>query len=313
MRGSVWASRPAPVVKVCTNSETYRHMAGDMDLETVYRQQIRKALTARNLTTSRRQVWENRYQWVLGLAVFLLVLEMLLPGRKRRVHKRSAVKMGLPIAILSGALLLPQPSWAANGREAAEAYANGDYETALKGFIDAQLEDPDNPEVLYNVGNAYYKNGDFDAAGQQYRDALDKLGAADKRPDLAARLHYNLGNARFRAGDYPRAVKHYEKALELTPGDTQAKENLAYVKEMMAKQPPPQKQAGNDEAQDSQKQNASPSGDQKSQAGRQGQDAPDQGEDRSAQASADKTSPDEASPGEGQKPPPSGSLAPDSK
>jgi altronate hydrolase len=32
-RGSVWASRPAPVVKVCTNSETYRHMAGDMDLD----------------------------------------------------------------------------------------------------------------------------------------------------------------------------------------------------------------------------------------------------------------------------------------
>jgi altronate hydrolase len=32
-RGSVWAARPAPVIKVCTNSETYRHMAGDMDLD----------------------------------------------------------------------------------------------------------------------------------------------------------------------------------------------------------------------------------------------------------------------------------------
>jgi Ca-activated chloride channel family protein len=304
-------------IALATGGGYVRSVAGDMDLETVYRQQIRKELTARNLTTSRRQVWENRYQWALGPAVFLLVLEMLLPGRRRRSHRRSAVKLVLPIALLSGALLLssllPQPCWAADGRKAAQAYEQGDYETALKGFIDAQLNDPDNPEVLYNVGNAYYKNGNFDAAGQQYRDALDKLGAADQRPDLAARLHYNLGNARFRAGDYPRAVEHYEKALELTPDDTQAKENLAYVKEMMAKKPPPQKQAGNDEAQDSQKQEASPSGDQASQADRQGQDAPDQGDDRSAEASADKASPDEASPGAGQKPPPSGGQEPEAR
>ncbi|HSJ56805.1 MAG TPA: altronate dehydratase family protein [Anaerolineae bacterium] len=32
-RGSVWGSKPAPVIKVCTNSETYRHVRGDMDMD----------------------------------------------------------------------------------------------------------------------------------------------------------------------------------------------------------------------------------------------------------------------------------------
>jgi altronate hydrolase len=31
-RGSVFGSKPAPTIKICTNSDTYRRMAEDMDL-----------------------------------------------------------------------------------------------------------------------------------------------------------------------------------------------------------------------------------------------------------------------------------------
>jgi Ca-activated chloride channel family protein len=284
-------------IALTTGGGYVRSVAGDMDLEAIYRQQIRKEMTARNLSTSRRQIWENRYQWALGLALLLLVMEMLLPGRRQTARRQPALKTMLPIVVFSGALLLnsllpPNPSWAAGGRKAAQAYAAGDYEAALKGFIDAQLEDPDNPEVLYNVGNAYYKNGDFEAAGQHYQDALDQLEAAGipagKGPDLAARLHYNLGNARFRSGQYPQAVESYAKALELDPEDTQAKENLAFVKEMLAQKPPPsQSQAGDDEDQGSEKHSDANQGGQKEPAGKQGETSPSGGEDRSAEASAD--------------------------
>jgi Ca-activated chloride channel family protein len=294
-------------IALATGGGYVRSVAGDMDLDTIYRQQIKRELTARNLATSRRRVWEDRYQWALGLALLLLAAEMLLPGRRRTARKPAAVKMMLPVALLSGYLLfssvlLPQPIWAADSRKAAEAYTKGDYESALKGFIDAQLNDPDNPEVLYNVGNAYYKNGDFDAAGKQYEDALGKLGAADQRPDLAARLHYNLGNARFRSGDYPQAVEHYEKALELNPDDTQAKENLAFARKVMAQKPPPsQKKAGKKGAdQGSKKQDKAQQGDQQSQAGKQGQNGSAKGEHRTERASS------EASTNKGQQRPFSG-------
>jgi altronate hydrolase len=32
-RGSVWGSRPAPVIKVCSNPDTFRRLSGDMDLD----------------------------------------------------------------------------------------------------------------------------------------------------------------------------------------------------------------------------------------------------------------------------------------
>jgi Ca-activated chloride channel family protein len=277
---------------LATGGGYVRSVAGDMDLEAVYRQQIHKGMTAKTLTASRRQIWEDRYQWALGLALALLVVEMVLPPRRRgglrRATRRSTSVSGIlamalvTSVLMTGALLLPSPSRAADGRAAADAYRSGDYEAALKGFIDAQLADPDDPEVLYNVGNAYYKNGDFSTAGQHYRDALDKLGDIAQRPELAARLHYNLGNARFKGGQYPQAVESYEQALELAPHDTQAKENLAFVKQVMAQQPPPSPGQGEsaDQEQPSDQKEEQQQGDQGQAPGDQAQSAPSGGEEQ---------------------------------
>jgi Ca-activated chloride channel family protein len=257
-------------ISLATGGGYVRSVAGDMDLEAVYQQQIREGMTARALTASRRQIWEDRYQWALGLALALLVMEMILPPprgatRKRATDRSRAANLILPAALVTGVLLLPPPGHASDAATAAEAYQSGDYEAALKGFIDAQLADPDNPEVLYNVGNAYYKIGDFNTATQHYKDALDKLGDTAGHPDLAAKLHYNQGNALFREGRYPQALESYEKALELAPEDTQAQENLDYLKKMMAQQkqqqPPPSQgeEGSSDEASKEASQDASAS------------------------------------------------------
>ncbi|MDJ0782033.1 MAG: VWA domain-containing protein [Desulfosarcinaceae bacterium] len=263
---------------LATGGGYVRSVAGDMDLDAVYRQQIRKEMTSRTLTTRRRQVWEDRYQWILGLALALLVTEMLLPARRR--PQTGGV---LVIVLAAGALWLPPQSWAADAKEAIEKYATGDYATALKGFIDQQLRDPDNPEVLYNVGNAYYKTGDFAAAGQHYADALDQL-TDTAAADLAARLHYNLGNAQYRGGQYAQAIASYERALALNPDDIQAKENLEYVKRVMAQPPPPnQDQAGQGQnAQPPQEQDAQQRSERDPASGEQKADAA-AGPDRSSQ------------------------------
>jgi Ca-activated chloride channel family protein len=292
-------------IALATGGGYVRSVAGDMDLEAVYRQQIRKEMTARALTASRRQIWEDRYQWVLGLALLLLAVEMLLSPRRgtprrratdtdrRTVRRGTSARCLLPIALVAGLLLPPSPcraavAEAAEAKTAVEAYQSGDYETALKGFIDAQLTDPDDPEVLYNVGNAYYKNGDFGAAGEHYQDALDKLGDAARRPDLAAKLHYNLGNARFRAGRYPQALESYEKALELAPDDAQAKENLAFVKQAMAQKPPPSQEQGGsrNEAQQSEQKDEQQPGSQDQQAGEQKDASSSSGGERQDQDSS---------------------------
>lgn len=279
---------------LATGGGYVRSVAGDMDLDAIYHQQIRKEMTAQTLTSSRRQVWEDRYQWALGLALALLALEMLVPAvaRGRTARGRASALKVIPLMILCGGLLLPQPGWAADAKKAVEAYEAGEYETALKGFIDAQLDAPDNPEVLYNVGNAYYKNGDYAAAGQQYKDALDKLGSPEENADLAAKLHYNLGNAQFRAGEYPQSVESYQKALELTPEDTQTQENLAFVKKVMNQPPPPQQpnqgQDGDKTGDQQDKQDQQQGGQEADQKNQTGDSNPSSGGDQSQDASGNR-------------------------
>jgi len=115
--------------------------------------------------------------------------------------------------------------------EGADAYVKGAYETALKLFVDAQLKDSQNPEVLYNIGNAYYKIGDYQSAYDYYKEA-------GRTPDnaLKQKTVYNMGNTSFRQGRLKEAIEHYKQALEMDPEDTNAKENIDYVKKVMEQQ-----------------------------------------------------------------------------
>lgn len=56
-----------------------RSVAGDMDLQTIYRDGIRKSLDAHDLGVRRKQHWQERFQWPLALALILLAVEALLP------------------------------------------------------------------------------------------------------------------------------------------------------------------------------------------------------------------------------------------
>lgn len=111
------------------------------------------------------------------------------------------------------------------GKEASIAYEKGDFAKALSLYIKAQLESPEKPEISYNLGNAQYKNGDYDAALAHYNAAL-KTG--DKQ--LKQKTRYNMGNAYFRINEYDKAIKEYEETLKLNPGDTDAKKNIEFVK-----------------------------------------------------------------------------------
>jgi Ca-activated chloride channel family protein len=216
-------------------------VAGDMDLDTIYRDQIHGHMKAADLQSGRKQVWSDRFQWPLALAVLFLFIVRWMPP----TQKTLAVLL-LPLAL--GAV--PAPAHAGPLQQGYQAYQKGDYPQALKKFIDGQLKDPNNPDILYNIGNAYYKNGDYDAAQENYSQALSK--APD---DLKARLLYNLGNNAYRQGNMQGAVKNYEAALKLAPNDRQAKENLAFVKQRMQQKKQQQKKQDQEQKKQQEKQN----------------------------------------------------------
>jgi Ca-activated chloride channel family protein len=108
------------------------------------------------------------------------------------------------------------------------AYSAGAYDEALRLFLDAQVDHPKDPRVAYNIGNSYYKKGDFAAAAQAYTQAL-----AAKDPQLRAHATYNLGNALVRQQKLEEAAQAYEKALALEPQDDDARYNLEVVRRLM--------------------------------------------------------------------------------
>jgi tetratricopeptide (TPR) repeat protein len=82
-----------------------------------------------------------------------------------------------------------------------------------------------NAEVnsLMKSGNELYKNN-------QYQAAIDEYNKLIKQDYEGASLYYNLGNAHYRLGKVGFAILYYEKALRLSPGDEDAKHNLAIAK-----------------------------------------------------------------------------------
>ncbi len=207
---------------VITGGTYVRSVAGDMDLDAIYTDEIRRTMEAQTVSSGRKQVWEDRFQWPLSLALLCLLAELMLPVRRKTM-----------VSVLLGTLLvLPSaPARANDTRQGIKAYAAGEYEKALKHFTDAQLDAPDKPESLYNVADAYYKTGNFDAAVEHYEKVLETHDNALKQKAL-----YNLGNAEFRRGNLKNAIGHYEAALAMDPDDRLTKENLAFVKKALEQQ-----------------------------------------------------------------------------
>jgi Ca-activated chloride channel family protein len=214
-------------IAVITGGTYVRSVAGDMDLDAIYTDEIRRTMDAQTLISSRKQVWEDRFQWPLALALICLAAEMLLPTTRK----------GLVALVLAAMLVMPAAVVRANDtRQGIEAYQAGDYEKALKHFVDAQLSAPDRAESLYNVANGYYKTGNFDAAVDHYRKVLQTEDKA-----LKQKAEYNLGNAEFRRGDPNAAIEHYKAALALNPNDNLSKENLEFVRKVLEQQQKQQK------------------------------------------------------------------------
>lgn len=243
-------------IAVITGGTYVRSVAGDMDLDVIYNNEIRRTMKTGTLTSGRKQVWEDRFQWPLALAVICLIAELMLP-----VTRKTAAMM-----LLATVLLLPSaPARANDTGMGVDAYASGDYQKALKHFIDAQLKAPDKAESLYNVADAYYKTGNFDAAAEHFEQVLKTDDTA-----LKQKAQYNLGNTEYRRGNAKKAIEHYKAALDLNPNDRLSRENMEFVRKALERQQQQQQSGGDD-----QKQKPSDTNDDKQQSG-SSKDAQDQ-------------------------------------
>ncbi|MBF0412750.1 MAG: VWA domain-containing protein [Desulfamplus sp.] len=65
------------------NGMYVRSVAGDMDLDQIYTNEIQKNMEKKTLESGKKKVWENRFQWILFPAVMLLIAQMVVSESRK--------------------------------------------------------------------------------------------------------------------------------------------------------------------------------------------------------------------------------------
>ena len=215
-------------IAAITNGIYVRSVAGDMDLNLIYFNEIQKNMDKNILKTNKKKVMENRFQWFLFPAIILILIELFI-GKTKNIRKNKETRTFFIIICFCSLFFLNfnicDASVSKSVKKGIKAFSKEKYKDAEKHFIDAQLEKPDKMELYYNIGSAAYKNGDYENALQNFTKALE---TNDK--ELKNKIRYNLGNTKYRLGNLEHAIKEYEKVLKENPNDIKAKENIEFVK-----------------------------------------------------------------------------------
>jgi hypothetical protein len=160
-----------------------------------------------------------------------------------RGHGIAAVRGRGIVTLVIGALLGFAAGYFAGGggRSAGAAPSAGSPESPAGGvsagggdriaeLSKAAERDPENPDILGRLGNAYYDRGDWDRAIACYEKARRK---APRDPNLLS----DLGAAHRNRGEFDRAVACFRKARESDPNHWQSLLNLVLVETFDRKDP----------------------------------------------------------------------------
>lgn len=206
-----------------------------------------------DLASQRIKRPHERYQWLLGIAIVLLLLEMLLPERARlKAAARTPAPEASKVVALLAILLMPMFAQAGPGR-ALKDYLNGNYGKSLTEYERSLKSKPDDSRLHFNAGAAAFQNKDYD-------QALGHLNSSLITQDLTIqqRAYYNLGNTQFRMGEdeqepqkqqqlWEQAIKSYDSALKLDTKDADAEFNRQLVKRRLEELKQQQQQENKDD------------------------------------------------------------------
>ena len=256
----------------------YLPLQGADTMERLYEAGL-AGLTPNRVENQMTKRYIERYQWPLGLAILLLLGEMLLGEGRRQSHKNKAT------ALAALGLLMFPPATLATPADAWRAMEQEDYGNALRLYEELLEKNPKDARLHYNAGAAAYRTGNFEKARNHFNSTL----ASPEAPlPLQQRAFYNLGNAMFRLGEttdnpddkakqWIDALKKFEGALKLsqqlkdTPDDEDAQFNTDIVKKRL-EQLQQQQQQQSDDKQD--KENQDKNEQQKDQQKQQKSDDP---------------------------------------
>ncbi len=242
-----------------TDGGFYLPLRGAKTIDTLYEKGLAPLPKSEGQEKLVKRFYE-RYHWPLGVAIGLLLVEMLLPERGRRQERRTPVRLepatpkpsqradqeiGAPKTTALVALLLLLPlAGAASPATALKDYQSGNFTNALTEFErllneQSKAQKPEDPRLHFNAGAAAYRATNFTAAIQHFNAVL-----AAKDIQLQAKAYFNLGNVHYRLGEqaeeldkleeeWKLALKHFQHAVELDRDYEDAVFNRDFVDERL--------------------------------------------------------------------------------
>ena len=128
-------------------------------------------------------------------------------------------------------------------RKGNSEFEDGQFQQSEIEYRKALEKVPQSYRADYNLGNALYKQKQYDAAATKYATLAEK---ENDRQNLN-RYFYNLGNALYENRKYQESVEAYKKALRNNPGDMDAKQNLQLALKMLQSKNQQQNQKNQDQ------------------------------------------------------------------
>ena len=136
-----------------------------------------------------------------------------------------------------------------------DSYEQNDYDSAIKHFEENVVNNPGEGLLHFNLGNAYYRLGEFDQAVNEYYRALN-----DKNLIKRSETYHNKGNALFEQQKYKEALESFRNALISDPSNNNARYNYELTRQFLEQsqnEQQPQSGDGDDEDDDSEQQDQS--------------------------------------------------------
>lgn len=167
--------------------------------------------------------YDEKFQWVLGLALALALIELFLAERSQKRRKWTGrFAAGVAVLILSSNAFALGLSSIIENQRAIKAFQKEKFPLAYAHFIKSLGYDSFNPELQFNVGVSLSTVKEEERAIQQYESLL-KLKVPD---ELRFKIEFNLASLYAATKKIELALMHYSEALKLQPLSVEVKTNI---------------------------------------------------------------------------------------
>jgi Ca-activated chloride channel family protein len=248
--GQVVMSRPSPDVLIelarMTGGAYNNSVPSNSDVQSLYTGGVRKSLEA-GLTGERQSIsWQSGFQWPLGIAVLFTLFAAWLGDGRRRFGAAAAL-------LLAVGLSTPHSGWAAGLADGDRAYRNGDYNEAIRVFSELLMEEPQNTDLYDRLGTARYRNGDFDGAARSFSEKSRLEGR--ENPNTLFNLgnaYYQSGRLEDAIDQYQAALERNPEYTGAERNKEMAEQEIVARRRLQP--PPPEQQQSEQSGSDSEDQ-----------------------------------------------------------